>query len=373
MDRRQSVAPGRACAAHAPQASRRRLAQTAGLGGAGRARPGRWIGVGATWPTARPRPDRRRRHPHRRPVRHRVGQPGRGGDLRRDRGGPRPARPPDGHPDRQHPRRPHRARSRRAGRPRRPHRHRAAHQTPPTCPPGARATTSSAAGTVDMKGGVAVQLKAALRAGAEPRPHLRLLRGRGDRQRSTTGCCTSQQQRPELIADADFAVLLEPTASQVEGGCKGTLRVDVDDQGCRRPLRPPVERPQRHPRRRAGPHPAHRLRGATRHRRRARLPRGHERHRHPRRHRRQRHPRRVRRHGQLPVCAGQVRRTRPRPTSEGLFEGYDVVGPRQRAGRPARARPARRQGVRRRARPCRSWPRRAGPTSPASPRWASPP
>jgi succinyl-diaminopimelate desuccinylase len=40
-----------------------------------------------------------------------------------------------------------------------------------------------------------------------------------------------QQQRPELIDDADFAVLLEPTAAQVEGGCKGTLRVDVTVRG----------------------------------------------------------------------------------------------------------------------------------------------
>ena len=40
-----------------------------------------------------------------------------------------------------------------------------------------------------------------------------------------------EQQRPELVADADFAVLLEPTDARVEGGCKGTLRAEVSTKG----------------------------------------------------------------------------------------------------------------------------------------------
>jgi succinyl-diaminopimelate desuccinylase len=40
-----------------------------------------------------------------------------------------------------------------------------------------------------------------------------------------------QEQLPELIADADFAVLLEPTDARVEGGCKGTLRAEVTTKG----------------------------------------------------------------------------------------------------------------------------------------------
>ena len=37
-------------------------------------------------------------------------------------------------------------------------------------------------------------------------------------------------QHPEVLA-ADFAVLLEPTNSAVEGGCKGTLRAEVTARG----------------------------------------------------------------------------------------------------------------------------------------------
>ncbi|NED54514.1 succinyl-diaminopimelate desuccinylase, partial [Micromonospora aurantiaca] len=38
--------------------------------------------------------------------------------------------------------------------------------------------------------------------------------------------------RPELIA-GDFAVLMEPTGGQIEGGCQGTLRVEVRATGER--------------------------------------------------------------------------------------------------------------------------------------------
>lgn len=85
-------------------------------------------------------------------------------------------------------------------------------------------------GTVDMKGGVAVQLKAALVA--EPSRDLTFVFYEGEEIDSQyNGLLHVQQQRPELIEDADFAVLLEPTASQVEGGCKGTLRVEVTTRG----------------------------------------------------------------------------------------------------------------------------------------------
>ncbi len=85
-------------------------------------------------------------------------------------------------------------------------------------------------GTVDMKGGVAVQLKAALLP--EPSRDLTFVFYEGEEIDSTyNGLLHIEQQRPELISDADFAVLLEPTASQIEGGCKGTLRADVTLRG----------------------------------------------------------------------------------------------------------------------------------------------
>jgi succinyl-diaminopimelate desuccinylase len=85
-------------------------------------------------------------------------------------------------------------------------------------------------GTVDMKGGVAVQLKAALVT--EPSRDLTFVFYEGEEIDSEfNGLLHIDQQRPDLIADADFAVLLEPTGSIVEGGCKGTLRAEVLTKG----------------------------------------------------------------------------------------------------------------------------------------------
>jgi succinyl-diaminopimelate desuccinylase len=85
-------------------------------------------------------------------------------------------------------------------------------------------------GTVDMKGGVAVQLKTALVA--EPSRDLTFVFYEGEEIDSEfNGLLHIHQQRPDLIEDADFAVLLEPTGSIVEGGCKGTLRAEVTTKG----------------------------------------------------------------------------------------------------------------------------------------------
>jgi succinyl-diaminopimelate desuccinylase len=85
-------------------------------------------------------------------------------------------------------------------------------------------------GTVDMKGGVAVQLKAALVT--EPSRDLTFVFYEGEEIDSEfNGLLHIHQQRPDLIEDADFAVLLEPTGAIVEGGCKGTLRAEVSTKG----------------------------------------------------------------------------------------------------------------------------------------------
>ena len=86
-------------------------------------------------------------------------------------------------------------------------------------------------GTVDMKGGVAVQLRIAHLV-AEPNRDLTLVFYEGEEIDSAfNGLLHIEQQRRELIEDADFAVLLEPTSAQVEGGCKGTLRAEVSTKG----------------------------------------------------------------------------------------------------------------------------------------------
>ena len=101
---------------------------------------------------------------------------------------------------------------------------------PPNLPTQRRGEDLWGRGTVDMKGGVAVQLKAALVA--EPSRDLTFVFYEGEEIDSAyNGLLHIQQQRPELIEDAAFAVLLEPTAGQVEGGCKGTLRAEVVTKG----------------------------------------------------------------------------------------------------------------------------------------------
>ncbi len=86
-------------------------------------------------------------------------------------------------------------------------------------------------GTVDMKGGVAVQLRIAHDV-PEPNRDITFVFYEAEEIDSEfNGLLHIQQQRPDLIEDADFAVLLEPTDAQVEGGCKGTLRADVATKG----------------------------------------------------------------------------------------------------------------------------------------------
>ncbi len=86
-------------------------------------------------------------------------------------------------------------------------------------------------GSVDMKGGVAVTLRVAQEL-AEPNRDVTYVFYEAEEIDSQfNGLLFVQQQAPELIADADFAVLLEPTDTRVEGGCKGTLRATVTTKG----------------------------------------------------------------------------------------------------------------------------------------------
>jgi succinyl-diaminopimelate desuccinylase len=87
-------------------------------------------------------------------------------------------------------------------------------------------------GTVDMKAGVAVQLSLAAEL-VDPRYDITWLWYDNEEVSSDlNGLRRLAAARPELLA-ADFAILGEPSVADVEGGCNGTLRVDVHLSGLR--------------------------------------------------------------------------------------------------------------------------------------------
>ena len=91
-------------------------------------------------------------------------------------------------------------------------------------------------GTSDMKSGLAVLLRLAhlLGTGAlDPRVDLTFVCYDCEEvEAARNGLGRVARTRPDLLA-GDLAVLLEPTDGVVEGGCQGTLRVDVRLSGTR--------------------------------------------------------------------------------------------------------------------------------------------
>ncbi len=85
-------------------------------------------------------------------------------------------------------------------------------------------------GTVDMKGGVAVMLRIAGQVVEPARDLTFIFYDCEEIDGRFNGLGRIGDTRPELL-DGDFAVLLEPTDGAIEGGCKGTLRVDVTTTG----------------------------------------------------------------------------------------------------------------------------------------------
>ena len=86
-------------------------------------------------------------------------------------------------------------------------------------------------GTVDMKGGVAVMLRVAHEVPEPSRDVTFVFYEAEEVDERFNGLLTVQREAPHLVADAQFAVLLEPTDARVEGGCKGTLRALVTTKG----------------------------------------------------------------------------------------------------------------------------------------------
>ncbi len=87
-------------------------------------------------------------------------------------------------------------------------------------------------GTVDMKGGIAVMLKLAAEL-SEPKYEITWVFYDNEEVASDlNGLGRIARNRPDLI-QGDFAVLCEPTSALIEGGCNGTIRIEVKAKGVK--------------------------------------------------------------------------------------------------------------------------------------------
>jgi len=85
-------------------------------------------------------------------------------------------------------------------------------------------------GSVDMKAGVAVMLKLAVEL-TEPKFDITWVFYDNEEVASDlNGLGRLVRNRPDLI-QVDFAVLCEPTSALIEGGCNGTIRIEVSATG----------------------------------------------------------------------------------------------------------------------------------------------
>lgn len=87
-------------------------------------------------------------------------------------------------------------------------------------------------GTCDMKSGVAVQLRIAQTVTEPNRDLTFVFYDNEEVAAHLNGLGHIAEAHPDWLA-GDFAVLLEPTDNQVEGGCQGTLRVHLKTKGTR--------------------------------------------------------------------------------------------------------------------------------------------
>lgn len=85
-------------------------------------------------------------------------------------------------------------------------------------------------GTTDMKAGVAIQLALAAELESPSRDVTWVFYDHEEVASSLNGLGRLAREVPELL-QGDFAVLCEPTAAGIEGGCNGTLRVLVTVPG----------------------------------------------------------------------------------------------------------------------------------------------
>ena len=87
-------------------------------------------------------------------------------------------------------------------------------------------------GTCDMKGGVAIALRAAATIPEPNRDVTYVFYECEEVEAELNGLYKLSRSNPDLL-QADFAILMEPSDAVVEAGCQGTLRVDVTTRGER--------------------------------------------------------------------------------------------------------------------------------------------
>lgn len=87
-------------------------------------------------------------------------------------------------------------------------------------------------GAVDMKAGVAVQLKLAAELTEPALDVTWIWYDHEEVSESLNGLGRLLRESPELL-EGDFAILGEPTRSEIEGGCNGNARVEVRTFGTR--------------------------------------------------------------------------------------------------------------------------------------------
>ena len=85
-------------------------------------------------------------------------------------------------------------------------------------------------GTVDMKGGVAVALALAAELTQPIHDITWIFYDHEEVEAARNGLGRLARNRPDLMA-GDFAILMEPTGGEVEGGCQGTARIRIDLEG----------------------------------------------------------------------------------------------------------------------------------------------
>src|SRR5450631_3043799 len=101
---------------------------------------------------------------------------------------------------------------------------------PPNLPTRRDGDTLVGRGSCDMKGGVAIQLRLAALLSEPNRDLTFVFYDCEEIENERNGLARVGRNNPELL-QADFAVLLEPTGGVIEGGCNGTLRVEVTAKG----------------------------------------------------------------------------------------------------------------------------------------------